>query len=605
MSGWGSDLWDRGEVVITRTLAEADELGTALPRYLKDRGDVEREYAKALRKLVAKYQVKEGKREGSTETTQSQGFKSVLRELGFQAGQHEVLADSLSTTLPAKVKARAKELMKEAERCRKEAKVLAAGQEAEGRAVERAGGKYCRAQGDWETTVANLRRAEEEGQVSRNEEEKLRGVARGKQVQAEEYKARYAQQVVRANQRREVFYTSTLPAVLDSLHAINIERATSWQQTLLEALAAERAVVPILAKCREDMETALVAVSPEADCQLWVERYKTGNVPPGEYQFEDLSSCSNTPSSSANAKTRTLSRVKSPETGENSNLFPRKRELEKRIASVEAEVAKGQKEMAALQLMVATYRQNPKFGDAAKFQGELEAAILRVQTLESDLHALTSELGEVDRRLALLRLSLPPAYSSNFSTPELRREGSVGSGSAAGSSVCGGSLQSVEQEGIKTNSSSNGSSSGSISSEKDNDSLEEPLDFKTRLTNSQFSINHSLKSDSRTSVDNSSNSSELLGQLRHHSDLKHDDGDEDEWWDSVDLPPPPLAWETPDDTIVEALYDFEGETASTLPMKAGELFLLVERDSEGWSKVKRKEGDLEEGYAPTSFLKVL
>ena len=47
-------------------------------------------------------------------------------------------------------------------------------------------------------------------------------------------------------------------------------------------------------------------------------RYKTGNVPPGEYQFEDLSSYPNTPSSSsssANAKTRTLSRVKSPETG--------------------------------------------------------------------------------------------------------------------------------------------------------------------------------------------------------------------------------------------------------------------------------------------------
>ena len=36
------------------------------------------------------------------------------------------------------------------------------------------------------------------------------------------------------------------------------------------------------------------------------------------------------------------------------------------------------------------------------------------QTLESDLHALTSELGEVDRRLALLRLSLPPAYSRYY-----------------------------------------------------------------------------------------------------------------------------------------------------------------------------------------------
>merc|ERR1712183_731715 len=162
------------------------------------------------------------------------------------------------------------------------------------------------------------------------------------------------------------------------------------------------------------------------------------------------------------------------------------------------------------------------------------------------------------------------------------------------------------QEGIKTNSSSNGSSTGSISSEKDNDSLEEPLEFKTRLlTNSQFSINHShhdLQSDSRTSVDNSS---EQL-QQRQSDILKHG---EDEW-DSVDLPPPPLSWETPDndeEEMVEALYDFEGETASTLPMRAGEIFLLVEPDSEGWSKVKRKEADsnLEEGYVPTSFLKVL
>ena len=57
--------------------------------------------------------------------------------------------------------------------------------------------------------------------------------------------------------------------------------------------------------------------------------------------------------------------------------------------------------------------------------------------------------------------------------------------------------------------------------------------------------------------------------------------------------------------MVEALYDFEGETASTIPMRAGELFNLVERDSEGWSKVKRREGEEMEGFVPTSFLKVL
>ena len=101
-----------------------------------------------------------------------------------------MLAENLSSSLPVKVKARAKELAKETEKCRKEAKSLAAGQEAEGRSVERAGGKYCRAQGDYEAAVANVRKAEEDGVVSRNEEEKLRAIARSRHVQADEYKAR-------------------------------------------------------------------------------------------------------------------------------------------------------------------------------------------------------------------------------------------------------------------------------------------------------------------------------------------------------------------------------------------------------------------------------
>ena len=75
---WGAELWDRAEVVVARSLAEAEDLGSMLPRFLKDRGEVEREYARALRKLVTKYLVKkEGK-----ETTQSQGFRWAGEEQG-------------------------------------------------------------------------------------------------------------------------------------------------------------------------------------------------------------------------------------------------------------------------------------------------------------------------------------------------------------------------------------------------------------------------------------------------------------------------------------------------------------------------------------------
>merc|ERR1719336_2243988 len=84
-------------------------------------------------------------------------------------------------------------------------------------------------------------------------------------------------------------------------------------------------------------------------------------------------------------------------------------------------------------------------------------------------------------RAHLSLCELEPIPNTRFLLVESLLQGSVGSGSATGSSVCGGSLQSVEQEGIKTNSSSNGSSTGSISSEKDNDSLEEPLSFSLEI----------------------------------------------------------------------------------------------------------------------------
>ena len=60
---------------------------------------------------------------------------------------------------------------------------------------------------------------------------------------------------------------------------------------------------------------------------------------------------------------------------------------------------KGNKEIAALQLMVQSYTDNPKFGDAKNFQSELDSAIYNVQMLESDLHALNIELKDINEKL--------------------------------------------------------------------------------------------------------------------------------------------------------------------------------------------------------------
>ena len=52
----------------------------------------------------------------------------------------------------------------------------------------------------------------------------------GVQVQMSTPAFRYAQQLVRANQRREQYYTVSLPGVLEALHGINLARGEAWQQ---------------------------------------------------------------------------------------------------------------------------------------------------------------------------------------------------------------------------------------------------------------------------------------------------------------------------------------------------------------------------------------
>jgi len=52
----------------------------------------------------------------------------------------------------------------------------------------------------------------------------------------------------------------------------------------------------------------------------------------------------------------------------NLNLYPKKRELERTIEATEKELAKKQKEVAGMQQMVDTYKNNPKFGNSKHFQ---------------------------------------------------------------------------------------------------------------------------------------------------------------------------------------------------------------------------------------------
>ena len=75
MSGWGVELWDRVESAVGEVTGQADEMGQVYAKFIKERGEVEREYARSLRKLVGKYSDIDEKKNSEDDSSQTRGFR--------------------------------------------------------------------------------------------------------------------------------------------------------------------------------------------------------------------------------------------------------------------------------------------------------------------------------------------------------------------------------------------------------------------------------------------------------------------------------------------------------------------------------------------------
>ena len=66
-------MWDRVEGVLGEVGSQADQLGQVYARFIRERGEVEREYAKNLRKLVMKFS--DGQKTEEEDSSQIKGFR--------------------------------------------------------------------------------------------------------------------------------------------------------------------------------------------------------------------------------------------------------------------------------------------------------------------------------------------------------------------------------------------------------------------------------------------------------------------------------------------------------------------------------------------------
>ena len=69
------------------------------------------------------------------------------------------------------------------------------------------------------------------------------------------------------------YFSDQLASILDGLETLHRGNTEFWKDLLEKCLKAELNVVPIIAKCHEDMMAAVGAVNSETDAEVVVTKY--------------------------------------------------------------------------------------------------------------------------------------------------------------------------------------------------------------------------------------------------------------------------------------------------------------------------------------------
>lgn len=110
---WGTELWDQFDNLEKHTQWGIEFL-ERYTKFVKERSEIELSYAKQIRNLSKKYQLKKNsKEEEEYKYTTCRAFLMTLNELNDYAGQHEVIAENLSSQIIAELSRYTQELKAE------------------------------------------------------------------------------------------------------------------------------------------------------------------------------------------------------------------------------------------------------------------------------------------------------------------------------------------------------------------------------------------------------------------------------------------------------------------------------------------------------------
>uniref|UniRef100_A0A8C7NA36 Formin binding protein 1 n=1 Tax=Oncorhynchus kisutch TaxID=8019 RepID=A0A8C7NA36_ONCKI len=568
---WGSELWDQFDNLEKHTQSGI-EFVERYTKFVKERSEIEINYAKQIKNLSKKYQPKKNsKEEEENKYTSCRAFLSTLNELNDYAGQHEVIAENLTSQIITELlryltelKAERKSHFHDGRKAQQHIECSWKQLESSKRRFERDCKEADRAQQYFERMDADIN-------VTKADVEKARQQAQMRHQMAADSKSEYSNFLTKFNQEQNEHYYTLIPNIFQKLQEMEerrIERVGVSMKTYAEV---DREVLPIVGKCLDGMTKAAESIEPKTDSKQVVESYKSGFEPPGDVEFEDYgpgqsmkrtvseTSLSNSrgeakerPSGgkskgklwpfiknknklslkliTLNSHVRNLIEGSGPE--DFSHLPPeqRRKKLQAKIDDLNKDIQKEMDQKDALTKMKGVYEKNPQMGDPASVDPRLVEMAMNIEKLQSEVQKFEGWLAEVEGRL--------PSKSD----PPRRQSGLYETQNSNSSTVANNCAQDRE------------SPDGSYTEEQSSETQ-----VKVAIANTP------------------------------EFDDEFDDGDEET---------------LPTIGTCKAIYQFEGHNEGTISVTEGELLYVIEEDKgDGWTRVRRNEE--EEGYVPTSYVEVL
>ncbi|KAM4661804.1 formin-binding protein 1 isoform 1-T1 [Discoglossus pictus] len=611
---WGTELWDQFDNLEKHTQWGIEVLEKYI-KFVKERTEIEINYAKQLRNLSKKYQTKKNsKEEEESKYTSCKAFQTTLNEMNDYAGQHEVISENMTSQITAELTRFVQELKQERKshfhegrKAQQHIETCWKQLEASKRRFERDCKEADRAQQYFERMDADIN-------VTKADVEKARQQAQIRHQMADDSKGDYSSVLQKFNREQHDHYYTHIPNIYQKLQDMEERRILRMGESLKTYADIDRQVVPIIGKCLDGITKSAESINEKQDSQTVIEAFKSGFEPPGDVDFEDFTqSMKRTVSdtSLSNAKTDGKSEPKVPGKSRG-KLWPfiKKNKLMSLLTSPHQPPPPPPASPSAVpngpqspkqQKEPLSHRFNdfmtskPKIHCFRSLKRGLSLKLCfgfhqgatpedfsnlppeqRRKKLQQKVDEINKEIQkEIDQRDALTKMK--DVYTKN---PQMGDAASVGQKLVEiGNNIEKLRIEAQKFEGWLAE------VEGRLPVRNESSRRQSGM-FETQNT---ATVNNCAQ-DRESSPDGSYTEDQSQETEVKLTPTEFDDDFDDE------EPLPTIG-------TCKALYPFDGENEGTISVAEGEILNVIEEDKgDGWTRIRRSED--EEGYVPTSYIEV-